>query len=129
MTDNRIKAISTSAAPEPAGPYSQAIEFGPFLFISGQTPRDASGTRHLDDALVDQVELVMANLEYVARAAGASLKSAVKVTAYLRPEVDVEVFNRIYSKYLGPIPPARTLIISELKTGAVELDAIVALSG
>jgi enamine deaminase RidA (YjgF/YER057c/UK114 family) len=67
----------------------------------------------------------MSNLEHVAKAAGTSLSNALKVTAYLRPEVDAHVFNAVYSKYLGVTPPARTLIISDLKTGAVEVDAIV----
>lgn len=122
---NDKKPIATESAPPPAGPYSQAVALGPLLFLSGQTPRDRFGVRHLDAPVDEQVEMVMSNLEEVANAAGSSLKHALKVTGYLRPDIDVETFNRVYAQYLGPIPPARTLIVSDLKTGAVEVDAIL----
>lgn len=128
MSTYAKRAIYTDRAPEPAGPYSQAIVADSLLFISGQTPRDLRGVRHADASLTHQAELVMTNLQNIASAAGASLDDAVKVTVYVRPEVDIRVFNDVYGRYFGEIPPARTLIVSELTTGAIEVDAIVRLT-
>ncbi len=118
-------SVSTSAAPPPAGPYSQAIAVGRTVYLAGQTPRTPSGERLREAPFEVQVRQTLDNLESVAKAAGSSLHDAVKVTVYLRPEADVADFNAIYSAYVSEPLPARTTIVSELTTGAVEAEAVL----
>ena len=118
-------SVSTSTAPPPAGPYSQAISVGRTVYLAGQTPRTPSGERLRDAPFAVQVRQTLDNLESVAKAAGSSLHDAVKVTVYLRPEAVVADFNAIYTGYVSEPLPARTTIISELTIGAVEVDAVL----
>lgn len=117
--------VTTPLAPAPAGPYSQALRVGDLIILAGQTPRQPDGRRLLDEPLDVQVRRTMDNLEAVASAAGASLRDAVKVNVYLRPEADVEVFNSVYRDYVSAPLPARTTTISLLPGGLVEVDAML----
>ncbi len=114
--------VVTADAPAPAGPYSQAVVAGGFVFLAGQTPRTPAGERLLDAPLDVQVTQVLDNLARVAEAAGSSLRDAVKVTIYIRPGVDMAVLNAIYSRYFTAPLPARTTIVSDLAIGALEID-------
>jgi len=125
MTFAKPRAIHTPEAPPPAGPYSQAIVCGNLVFIAGQTPRDPSGKRLLDRPFTEQVERTLQNLEAVARAAGGSLRNAVKVNVFLRPGADVAAFNAIYERFVAEPFPARTTTISDLSIGMLEVDAVL----
>jgi 2-iminobutanoate/2-iminopropanoate deaminase len=73
-------AVVTSAAPPPAGTFSQAIRSnGPLVFISGQTPRGLDGQRLVGAPFEQQARIALDNLEAIARAGGLSLRHAVKV--------------------------------------------------
>lgn len=124
MTGHR-QEVHTDQAPPAAGPYSQAIKAGGLVFLAGQTPRDATGTRLLDRPLDEQVRQTMDNLRAVATAAGSSLHHAVKVSVFVRPGVDMAVVNPIYAEYFTEPLPARTTIVSELPGGLIEVDAIL----
>jgi len=119
------RAVTTTAAPAPAGPYSQAIRIGSFVFLAGQTPRQPTGMRLLNHPLEAQARQALDNLEAIARASGGSLRDAVKVTVYLRPGVHLQTFNQIYQSYFSDPLPARTTIVSDLPGGAVEVDAVL----
>lgn len=119
------RAVMTDDAPAPAGPYSQAVVAGGLVWLAGQTPRTPDGTRLVDSPLEVQARQVMDNLEAVAQAAGGSLKDAVKTTVYLCPGVDVDVVNAVYADYVGNPPPARTTIVSDLRAGSLEVDAVL----
>ncbi len=125
MTETDARAITTPAAPAPAGPYSQAIVAGPFIYLAGQTPRTPEGIRLLDSPPEVQARQTLDNLAAVAAAAGSSLKRAVKVTLYVRPDADMAKINEVYSGYFADPLPARTTIISDLGIGALEIDAIL----
>jgi reactive intermediate/imine deaminase len=119
------EAFSTPLAPAPAGTYSTAVAAGDFIFLAGQTPRDVHDVRHGDQPFAVQVRMVLDNLEAAARAAGASLQDAVKVTVYLTQPGRAKEFDAIYAGYVGTPPPARTLVQSALPGFDVELDAIL----
>ncbi|MBO4223911.1 RidA family protein [Bradyrhizobium neotropicale] len=120
------QAISTVAAPPPAGPYSQAISAeGRFVFLAGQTPRTRDGRRISDALFVEQARLALDNLEAAARASGLSLRHAVKINVYLRSLEDIPAFNQVFAEYIGDPPPARTLTQSSFIDFAVEIDAIL----
>jgi len=103
------ESISTPSAPKPAGSYSQAIRANGFIFISGQTPRRSDGSRLSGAPFDEQALLAIENLEAIARAAGGSLRDAVKVDVFLKNLSDRAAFDMIYANYLGAPYPARTL--------------------
>lgn len=122
---NSPHAITTTNAPPPAGTYSQAVIANGFIFLSGQTPRLLDGTRVGDRPFDEQVEIALTNLEALAHACGSSMAAAVKVTVYLRDPLCAKRFDEIYQDRVGHVPPARTLVQSDLPGFDVELDAIL----
>lgn len=119
--------VSTTSAPPPAGTYSQAVRVGDLVFISGQTPRLPDGTRLLDRPFEVQARQALDNLQAVARAAGGSLADALRVGVFLRPGRDPRVFDAIWREYVAEPFPARTLTVSDLAIGDIEVDAILQL--
>jgi 2-iminobutanoate/2-iminopropanoate deaminase len=128
MTPPRT-AIHTADAPEAIGPYSQAIRHGDLLFCSGQIPLDPSSGELVKQGAPGQARRCLENLEAVCRAAGTSLKRAVRLTVYLTDMGDFERVNEAYADFFEADPPARVAVaVAALPRGAdVEIDAIVAL--
>ena len=118
--------ILSDEAPPPSGGYSQAILANGFLFLSGQGPYDADGTR-VGATIADQVMQVLANLDAVARAAGASLQGAVRVGMYISDMKHFDEMDAAYREFFSEPRPARTTIQSDLVGFDVEGDAVVVL--
>ena len=119
------RAVSTTSAPGAAGPYSQAIEAGDFVFCAGQIGRDpASGS--MPDGVEAQTEQVLRNLAAVLDAAGCTFADVVKTTCFLADINDFAAFNGIYGRFMTDPPPARsTFQVAALPMGAwVEIEAI-----
>jgi 2-iminobutanoate/2-iminopropanoate deaminase len=121
--------ISTDAAPEAAGPYSQAIRSGGFLFCAGQIPRDPSTGELVKHDTPEQARRCLENLAAVCEAAGASLSDAVRLTVYLTDMNDFARVNEAYADFFESDPPARVAIgVAALPNGVdIEIDAIVAV--
>jgi 2-iminobutanoate/2-iminopropanoate deaminase len=120
------ESVYTKDAPEPIGPYSQAIRNGSELFCSGQIPLDpATGAMVAGDAGA-QAERALANLGNVLRAAGYGFGDVVKTTLFLVDMNDFAAVNAVYEKFFGTSKPARsTVAVSGLPKGArVEIDCI-----
>ena len=129
MTD-RIP-ITASDAPAAIGPYSQAVRHGNFLFCSGQIPLDAASGELVEGSLADETRRCLENLAAVCRAAGTSLRRAVRLTIYTTQLEGFAEINDAYGAYFPDEgPPARAAIgVAALPKGAsVEIDAIVAMS-
>ncbi|MBT4484542.1 MAG: RidA family protein [Candidatus Latescibacteria bacterium] len=123
--------IKTSKAPEPVGPYSQAVKTGDFIFCSGQIALDPKTGELLSDSIEAETTLVMENLKAVLEAAGSSLERVVKTTIFVTDMNDFGSINAVYGSFFGgSIPPARaTVQVASLPKGArVEVECI-ALSG
>ncbi|MFQ5650455.1 MAG: RidA family protein [bacterium] len=120
------KVISTANAPQAIGPYSQAVQAGPLLFVSGQIGLDAQSGELVSGDVKTQSKQVMENLRRVIEAAGASLDEVVKCTIYLKNMADFAVVNEVYGSYFAEHPPARaTVEVARLpKEVLVEIDAI-----
>lgn len=125
-TDDTRTPIHTSAAPPPAGTYSQAIRAGGLLFVAGQTPRLPDGTRLNDEPFAEQARQTLINVEEVALAAGTSLTRAVSVTCYLTDVEDRSEFDRIWAEFVTEPYPARAVVQSDLPGFAIEVSAILA---
>jgi 2-iminobutanoate/2-iminopropanoate deaminase len=121
-----LTVISTLAAPQAIGPYSQAIRAGSLLFVSGQIPIDpATGTR-VEGGVVAETRQVLDNLGAVLLAAGASFRSVVKTTVYLADLADFAAMNGVYAEYFpAPAPARATVQAAALPRGVrVEIDLI-----
>jgi 2-iminobutanoate/2-iminopropanoate deaminase len=118
--------VSTSAAPEAIGPYSQAVTAQGFVFCSGQVPLDPATGDLVGDAVGDQTRRAMDNLSAVLEAAGTSLARVVKLTAYLTDMADFAEFNAAYESYFSADPPARATVgVAGLPKGArVEVECV-----
>lgn len=104
------KKISTDRAPQAIGPYSQAIQFGNLLFVSGQVPLDPGSGNLVAGDIEAQTRQVMENLKAIVAAAGMTLADALKATCFLKNMGDFAKFNGIYAGYFGDTPPARETV-------------------
>ena len=123
------RAVSTSAAPPAAGPYSQAITTDDLVFCAGQIGRDpASGT--MPEGVEAQTAQVLKNLLAVLDAAGCTFADVVKTTCFLADINDFAAFNGVYETFMSDPPPARsTFQVGALPMGArVEIEAIAVRS-
>lgn len=120
-----MRRVHTSGAPEPVGPYSQAIVHNGFVYTAGQVGIDPA-TGNLIENLEDQTHQAMRNLQAVLQAAGSNLHQLIKVTIYLRHLSDFNMVNEIYSGYLTePYPARSTVEVARLPLDArVEIDAV-----
>ncbi|MFM7328456.1 MAG: RidA family protein [Bacteroidota bacterium] len=104
------EVIYSPAAPEPIGPYSQAIRSGNMLFVSGQIAIDRATGNVISGDIAAETELVMKNLGFVLSAAGMDFHNVVKCTIFLSSMNDFPVVNGIYGKYFTTAPPARETV-------------------
>ena len=119
--------MRSDRAPDPVGPYSQAVVHGCWLFASGQIPIDPATGKLVSGDAEAQTEQVIKNLASVLEAGGSSLRRVVRSTVYLTDLSFFPEVNAVYAKYFcGEPPPARATIgVASLPLGAtVEIDAI-----
>ena len=123
------KLIFTNKAPEALGPYSQAIQWGDIVFISGQIPLIPSSGDLNNSTFHDQAIQVIDNLEVICIEAGGSLDNILKLTIFLTDLAKFDEVNQIMSKrFSEPFPARATIEISKLPKGVdIEMDAILAL--
>ena len=120
------KVISSPKAPAAIGPYSQAINAGNTLYVSGQLPIDAATGEFASDDVTGQAHQAFKNLGYILEEAGFSFKDVVKTTVYLKDMADFGKMNEVYAQYFSAPFPARVAVqVAALPKGAlVEADAI-----
>jgi 2-iminobutanoate/2-iminopropanoate deaminase len=123
------QAVSTSAAPQAIGPYSQAVLAGSMLFVSGQIPLDPETGKIVDGDLAAQTHRVFRNLGAILQAAGASFDNVVRTTVYLADMNDFPAMNEIYGSYFSSPAPARATIQAARlpKDARLEIDLIAIL--
>ena len=118
------KVIYTKSAPEPVGPYSQAILAGNFLYCSGQIAINPENNQFIAGTIEEQSLLVMKNIGELLKSAGFSFDDVVKTTCFLDDMSNFSVFNGIYAKYFTS-NPARSCVEAHLPKGAkVEVEVI-----
>ena len=125
-----MKEIRTARAPEPVGPYSQAVMHAGLVYASGQIPLDPSTGKLIAGDIESETEQVFANLRAVLEAAGSSLERVLRATVYM---TDLSLFPRMNGVYAAhmrgdPKPARATVQVAALPLGArVEIDAIAAV--
>ncbi len=120
------KAIYTEKAPKPIGPYSQAIQAGHYLFLSGQIPIDPESGELIKGDIREQTQRVLENIKSILNSQGSEMDDIVKVTIYLKDLRNFSQVNELYATYFSRTPPARSTIqVSDLpKNAEIEIEAI-----
>lgn len=121
--------IFTKNAPEPIGPYSQAVKAGNLLFCSGQIALDPATGTMVEGDVAAQATQVMKNIQALLAAAGTDMSHIVKTTIFLEDMNDFPKVNEVYGSYFKSNFPAReTVEVSRLpKDALVEISVTVAL--
>ena len=124
------KIIHSKSAPEPIGPYSQAVQFENLIFTSGQIAIDPKTNELIPGGVEDQTRQVLENLRTILDAANASLDSVLKTTIFLKSMDDFVKVNTVYERFFGESVPARSTVeVSRLpKDVLVEIDCIAFMS-
>lgn len=120
------KVIYSAQAPEPIGPYSQAIQAGNMLFVSGQIAIQQSTGKMITGTIEEETKQVMQNLSEVLKAAGMEFSHVVKCTIFLKDMGNFPKVNEVYGQAFQKEPPAReTVEVSRLpKDVNVEISCI-----
>jgi 2-iminobutanoate/2-iminopropanoate deaminase len=123
------KVISTDTAPKAIGPYSQAIQSGNLLFISGQIPLNPV-TGEISGDISGQTHQVLENLKSILLAAGATPADVLKTTVFLKNLDDFSAMNAVYGEYFAADAPARSTIeVSRIPRGVlVEIEAVAVIN-
>ncbi len=120
------KIIHTNEAPAAVGPYSQAVEAGNFVFVSGQIPLIPETGKILEGDVRQQTEQVLKKIGAILKAAGLDYSHLVKCTCFLTDIADFKAMNEVYATFFTSDSPARAAFqVSKLPLGAkIEIDAI-----
>ena len=123
------KLIFTRKAPAALGPYSQAIQWGDVVFISGQIPLNPESGQLNNATFEDETNQVIDNLEAICLEAGGTLNHILKLTIYLTDLSKFDIVNSIMaSRFSEPFPARATLEISKLPIEvSIEMDAILSI--
>ncbi|MDH3400706.1 MAG: RidA family protein [Chromatiales bacterium] len=123
------KTIHTDQAPAAIGTYSQAVQAGNLVFLSGQVPLNPVTMELVEGDFEASAHQVFKNLKAVARAGGGDMGDMVKLTVYLTDMSKFPRINDVMAQYFTEPYPARAAVaVRELPKGAeVEIDAIMML--
>lgn len=123
------RIIATAAAPQAIGTYSQAVQVGNTVYLSGQIPLVPETMQLVEGDIAEQVRQVFRNLAAVAAAAGGTLNDCVKVHVFLTDLANFATVNQVMAEFFSEPYPARAAIgVASLPRGAqVEIDCILVL--
>ncbi len=124
------KIIATDQGPRAIGPYSQAVDTGSLVFVSGQVPIDPATQQFVTGDIKVQTERVLNNVKGILEAAGLTMDHVVKCGVFLTDLGEFAAMNEVYATFFKKDPPARaTVQVAALPKGVkIEIDAIAARS-
>lgn len=120
------RIISTTGAPGAIGPYSQAVEAGGTLYISGQVPIDPATGKMVEGGITEQTTQALKNIRAILTAAGYTMNDVVKSTCLLSDMSDFKAMNEVYARYYTSDQPARAAFaVKGLPLGAlIEIETV-----
>ena len=123
------KLISTNKAPAAIGPYSQAIQWGDVVFISGQVAFIPSTGELNNNTFENEVNQVIDNLDAICKEAGGSLNNILKLGIFLTDLSNFDAVNNLMKeRFSEPYPARSTIEVSRLpKDVNIEMDAILSI--
>ena len=108
---NGRQVISTPAAPNAIGPYSQAIRSGNTVYVSGEIAIDPKTNQVMSNANIeDQTRRALDNIKAIVTAAGLTMDNVVSTTVYLTDINEFDRMNQVYASYFKTAPPARATV-------------------
>ena len=122
------KVVSTEHAPKAIGPYSQAVEAGGLVFVSGQLPIDPA-TGAFPEGIEAQTRQSLTNAKAILAAAGLGMENVVKTTVFLKDMNDFAKMNAVYAEFFpeGGYPARSAIEVALLpKDASVEIEVIAA---
>jgi len=121
-----MNAIVTKNAPAAIGPYSQGIQTGKLVFVSGQLPIDPATGAFPEGDIKALTAQSLRNIAAILAQAGGTMENVVKTTIFVKNLADFADVNEAYAVFFGATPPARSCVeVSALPKGAaVEIEAI-----
>lgn len=122
------EVVYTKNAPEPVGPYSQAVKADGFLYCSGMIAIDPQNNIFINGTIEEQTKQVMKNIKALLDASGYSFSDVIKTTCFLDDMNNFSKFNEIYAQYFIS-KPARSCVEAKLPKGAKVEVEIVAHKG
>ena len=121
-----MNKISTDNAPAAIGPYSQAIEHGGMIYVSGQLPIDPATGKFAEGGTKELTRQSMNNISAILEAAGSGMNKVVKTTIFVQDLGEFGAINEAYAEFFGETAPARACVqAAALPKGAqLEIEAI-----
>ena len=122
------KVLSTEKAPQAIGPYSQGIDTGSLMFLSGQLPIVPSGKIVAQD-IEGQTRQALENVRAILEAGGCSMDDVVKTTVFLSDIADFVKMNGVYKEFFteGNYPARSAFQVAALPQGSLVEIEVVAL--
>ncbi|MDD6370029.1 MAG: RidA family protein [Galactobacillus timonensis] len=111
--------IYTDKAPAAIGPYSQAVQAGNILYISGMIPVDPATNTMAGPTIVEQASQIMRNIDAVLKEAGYTVDDVVKTTCFLADMNDFAKFNEVYADFFTSKPARSCVAVKQLPKGAL----------
>ena len=123
----KLKSVQTDKAPAAIGPYSQAIDTGSLLFVSGQLGMNPQSGELVSSEFAPQANQALENLKQIVLAGGSDLTRVVAVDVFVPDMAKFAEFNEIYQNFFSDHRPARAVVeVSALPKGAlVEIKCVV----
>ena len=120
------RVVQTEMAPKAIGPYSQAIQAGNFLFLSGQIPLNPKTGELIRGDIRQQTQQVLENIKGILESQELGMEDVVKVNIFLKNIGDFNQVNEVYGTYFPSSPPARSTVeVAKLPRDAdIEIEAI-----
>ncbi|MEM3851431.1 MAG: RidA family protein [Methanomassiliicoccales archaeon] len=124
----QMKRVNSSDAPKAIGPYSQAVDTGTLLFVSGQLGLDPKTGAFASEDAAEQTAQCLRNLEAILKTAGLGKGNVVKTTVFVTDLREFEKINNAYASFFGEERPARSTVqVAALpRGGKVEIEAVAA---
>jgi 2-iminobutanoate/2-iminopropanoate deaminase len=118
--------VTSPEAPPAIGPYSQGINTGSLVFLSGQIPLVRDTGKFVEGIIKEQTEQVITNIKALLGSQGLDLSDVVKATVFLADMEEFAAMNEVYAKHFTGTPPARSTVqVARLPRDArVEIEVI-----
>src|SRR5271156_4252898 len=120
------QTVSSPDAPPAIGPYSQGINTGSFVFLSGQIPIVGDTGKFVEGIIKEQTAQVIANIKALLASQGLDLRDVVKATVFLADMNEFVAMNEVYAQHFTGTPPARSTVqVTRLpKDARIEIEVI-----
>jgi len=116
------KCIHADGAPPALGPYSHAVQAGPFLYLSGQGSFAPDGSGAIRGTIEEETRRTFGNIQAVLSASGAGFEDVVKVLVFLDNMDNFKAFNAVYQEFFPENPPARSCVEAARLPGDIQVE-------